>query len=76
MKTIKTNYLLSAAIAVVSLGMTGCSQSEDVADGTPAKQTITFASGEDETDYPYLNGREITQTPVFHSIGRKAMPSG
>jgi hypothetical protein len=49
MKTMKINNLLSAAIAVVSLGMTGCSQSEDVADGTTAKQTITFASGEDET---------------------------
>jgi hypothetical protein len=29
--------------------MTSCSQSEDVADGTSAKQTITFTSGEDET---------------------------
>jgi hypothetical protein len=49
MKTKKTNYLLSAAIAVVSLGMTSCSQSEDVAENTSAKQTITFVSGEETT---------------------------
>jgi hypothetical protein len=53
MKTMKTNYLLSAAIAVVSLGMAGCSQSEDMTDGgqTPStnKQTITFSSGEKTT---------------------------
>jgi hypothetical protein len=53
MKTMKTNYLLSAAIAVVSLGLAGCSQSEDVADGgqtsSANKQTITFSSGEETT---------------------------
>jgi hypothetical protein len=64
MKTMKTNYLLSAAIAVVSLGMTSCSQSEDVADGTSAKQTITFASGETRHD-PHLNGRGIYTDTSF-----------
>jgi hypothetical protein len=71
MKTMKTNYLLSAAIAVVSLGMTGCSQSEDVADGTSAKQTITFAS-EDETTRTSMGGAYTDTTfPFYWEVGDK-----
>ena len=67
----KTNYLLSAAIAVVSLGMTGCSQSEDVADGTSAKQTITFAS-EDETTRTSMGGAYTDNTfPFYWEVGDK-----
>jgi hypothetical protein len=71
MKTMKTNYLLSAAIAVVSLSMTGCSQSEDVADGTSAKQTITFAS-EDETTRTSMGGAYTDTTfPFYWEVGDK-----
>jgi hypothetical protein len=48
MRTIKTNYLLLAAITALSIGMTSCSQSEDVAEDTTGKQTITFTSGDDD----------------------------
>jgi hypothetical protein len=70
-KTMKFNYLLSAAIVVVSLGMTGCSQSEDVADGTTAKQTITFASGEDETTTRTSMGGKYTDAsfPFYWEAG-------
>jgi hypothetical protein len=49
MRTIKTNYLLLAAMTALTIGMTSCSQSEDMAEDTTGKQTITFTSGDDET---------------------------
>ncbi|MCH4147788.1 MAG: hypothetical protein LKG25_05365 [Prevotella sp.] len=50
MKTMKTNNLLLATITVLTLGMTSCSQSEDVAESTTGKQTITFISGDETTN--------------------------
>lgn len=50
MKTMKTNNLLLAAITALTLGITSCSQSEDVAESTTGKQTITFVSGDEATN--------------------------
>jgi hypothetical protein len=50
MKTMKTNNLLLVAITALSLGMTSCSQSDDVTDSTTGKQKITFVSGEENTN--------------------------
>lgn len=56
MKTKKTSYLLLAAIATLSLSMTSCSQSEDVAENVNGKQTITFVGG-DETTRTSMGGK-------------------
>lgn len=73
----KKTFISLTVAAALSIGLAGCSQSEDVADGgqTPAtgKQTVTFVSGEDTTTTRTSMGGAYTGTsfPFYWEGGDK-----
>jgi hypothetical protein len=68
----KKAFISLTVAAALSIGLAGCSQSEDVADGgqTPStnKQTVTFVSGE-ETTRTSMGGKYDASTFPFYWEG-------
>jgi hypothetical protein len=69
----KKHYLIVIAAAGLSLGLASCSQSEDVADGTSAKQTITFASGDETSTRTSMGGAYTDSQFPFYWEGGDAI---